>query len=159
MASTNTNVGTFVLEVADSGKALVKAYNKLIAYRKVQDRRLETLSWTFTSTTKYLTELGTTITRYANEFPISDDVIRPVVEPCKIALEKLLLIMSEATASGVWENQGTVAGKTVVAETDPWFLITMGLGGKEEARVFVSLCPSQFQTRISEHWHANYLIS
>jgi hypothetical protein len=82
--------------------------------------------------------LGTTIIKYANEFPVSDKVVRPVVESCKTTLGKLLLLMNEAISPGVWKTEGTVAGQTVATETDPWFLITMGLGGKEAAREFVS---------------------
>jgi hypothetical protein len=130
------NPATFVLEVAETGKSLMKAYTKFITYRKVTDRRLENLYATLSLTTNTLTEIGTNINKYQNDFPIKNEVTRPICETCKTNFDKFLVLIKEGTSSGVWKNDGTLGGEAVAAEIDPWFLITMSLGGRDEAKAF-----------------------
>src|SRR6266487_3301704 len=80
MTTTTDQPGTFVLEIASTGKILVDTFTKFITYRKVKDSRLQDLYATLAVTTTTLTELGNTVNQYENEFRINDDVTRPVCE-------------------------------------------------------------------------------
>lgn len=128
--------GDFVLEVAELGKTLMTAFAKFLAYRKISDHGLENLYSTISISTGALQDLGSALKRYEDVFPVKDSIIRPGVEACKVNFEKLLVLMNEGVGKGVWNNDGTVGGKLVTAEVDPWFLMTLGLGGRPEANAF-----------------------
>ncbi|KAK0124444.1 hypothetical protein ONS95_009400 [Cadophora gregata] len=136
MAATSTHPGDSILAIGETGKSLMAAFTRLITYRKVHDRRLENLYATLSLTTNMLTELGTTINTYESDFRIKDEVTGPICETAKTNLERLLVMVNEGNANGVWKNDGTIGGLTVTAEADPWFLITMALGGREEAKMY-----------------------
>lgn len=102
MAATTDQPGTFVLEIASTGKILVDTFTKFITYRKVKDSRLQDLYATLAVTTTTLMELGNTVNQYENEFRINDDVTRPVCESIKLNFDKLLVMVKEGTQSGVW---------------------------------------------------------
>tara|TARA_R110002060_G_scaffold71215_1_gene79816 strand:- start:370 stop:867 length:498 start_codon:yes stop_codon:yes gene_type:complete len=136
MAATSTHPGDSILAIGETGKTLMASFTKFITYRKVHDRRLENLYATLSLTTNMLTELGTTINTYENDFHIKDEVTRPICETAKINLERLLVMVNEGNANGVWIRDGTIGGVAVTAEIDPWFLITIALGGREEAKMY-----------------------
>ncbi len=134
MAVPSSCSGDFVLDVAKIGQSLMTSFTKFITYRKVQDRRLENLYATLSLTTTTLTELGTTINKYENDFHIKDEAFRPICETAKANLEKFLILINEGICSGVWKNDGTLGGQAFTAEVDPWLLITVSLGGREQAK-------------------------
>lgn len=136
MAATNVHPGDSILAIGETGKALITSFTKFITYRKVHDRRLENLYATLSLTTAMLTELGTTLNKYENDFRIKEEVTGPVCETAKLNLERFLVMVNEGISNGVWKNDGTIGGQTISAEVDPWFMITMALGGREEAKAF-----------------------
>ena len=136
MASASVKPGDFVLEVADTGTSLMNDFTKFLTYRKVSDNSLENLYATISITTSLLRELGATINKYQNDFPIKDDVVKSTVQKCKDNFDRLLVFINEGNSQGIWKNDGTLGGETVTAEVDPWFLITIGIGGWEEAELF-----------------------
>lgn len=136
MVAQSTHPGDFILAIGETGKSLIMAFTKFITYRKVHDRRLENLYATLSLTTNMLTELGTTINLYEHDFRIKDEVTHPICETAKTNLEKLLVMVNEGISKGVWKNDGTIGGQSITAEVDPWFLITMALGGREEAKAY-----------------------
>jgi len=101
MTTTTDQPGTFVLEIASTGKILVDTFTKFITYRKVKDSRLQDLYATLAVTTTTLTELGNTVNQYENEFRINDDVTRPVCESIKLNFDKLLVMVNEGNQNGV----------------------------------------------------------
>ncbi|KAH9222694.1 hypothetical protein DL95DRAFT_518262 [Leptodontidium sp. 2 PMI_412] len=136
MAATNVHPGDSILAIGETGMALITSFTKFITYRKVHDRRLENLYATLSLTTAMLTELGTTLNKYENDFRIKEEVTGPVCETAKLNLERFLVMVNEGISNGVWKNDGTIGGQTISAEVDPWFMITMALGGREEAKAF-----------------------
>jgi len=136
MAAPHDQPGAFALEVAGIGREVVKAFTKCITSRMIQERHMETILATLSITTSILTDLGTTINKHAKDVYINDDVTRPTCETCKESLEKLLVISKEASESGIWMREGTLGGKSVAAEIDPWFLFNVALGGREQAAEF-----------------------
>lgn len=136
MAATNKSPGDLLLTIGQTGKALISSFTKFITYRKVHDRRLENLYATLSLTASVLVELGASINKYHNDFHVKEEVYRPVCETAKSNFELLLRMVQEGNATGVWKNDGTIGGQAVSAETDPWFLITMALGGREEAKLY-----------------------
>ena len=136
MATTISHPGDSILAIGETGKALVTSFTKFITYRKVHDRRLENLYATLSLTTAMLTELGTTLNKYEKDFRVKDEVTVPICETAKVNLERFLVMVNEGISNGVWKNDGTIGGQTISAEVDPWFLITMALGGREEAKLF-----------------------
>ncbi|KAL2074718.1 hypothetical protein VTL71DRAFT_8497 [Oculimacula yallundae] len=136
MAATTAHPGDSILAIAETGKVLITSYTKFITYRKVHDRRLENLYATLSLTTNMLTELGTTLNKYENDFRIKNEVTGPICETAKVNLEKFLVMVNEGISNSAWKSDGTMGGQTITTEIDPWFLITMALGGREEARVF-----------------------
>ncbi|KUJ21071.1 uncharacterized protein LY89DRAFT_424934 [Mollisia scopiformis] len=136
MATPFQRPGDFVLEVAKTGQSLITSFTKFITYRKVQDRRLENLYATFSLTTTTLTELGTTINKYEQDFRIKDEVFHPICQAARYHLERFLVLINEGISSGVWKNDGNLGGQSFTAEADPWLLITVSLGGKEQAKDF-----------------------
>jgi hypothetical protein len=135
MAATMSS-GDFILDVGRIGQSLMTSFTKFITYRKVQDRRLENLYATLSLTTTTLLELGTTINKYKDDFRIKDEAFRPICETAKANLEKFLLLINEGISSGVWKNDGNLGGQAFTAEADPWLLITVSLGGREQAKTF-----------------------
>ncbi len=128
---------SFVLEVAELGKSLMSAYTRFIIYRKVRDPRLEILYATLSITSSMLTDLGTTIKKYENEFNFKDVVTQSICQQCKTNFERLLVMINEGNSNkGIWMNDGTIGGESVTAETDPWLLIMIGLGGEEATKAF-----------------------
>lgn len=137
MAAPNDNPGNFLLEVADIGLKLNETFTTFITYRKVQDRRLENLYATLNITTGCLTELGTTLNKHKDDFHMKEDVTRSVAETCKSNFETLLKLVTEGiTEGGAWKADGTIGGQTITTEVDPWLLITMAVGGREEAKAY-----------------------
>lgn len=136
MAGPNVRPGDFILEVGKIGQSLMASFTKFITYRKVQDRRLENLYATLSLTSTTLVELGTTINKYKDEFRIKDEAFRSICETAKFNLEKFLVLINEGISSGVWKNDGNLGGQSFTAEADPWLLITVSLGGREEANNF-----------------------
>jgi len=136
MATPNDQPGAFALEVAGVGREVVKAFTKCITSRMIQERHMETILATLSITTSILTDLGTTINKHAKDVYINDDVTRPTCETCKENLQKILVISKESTESGIWMREGTLGGKPVAAEIDPWFLFNVALGGREQAAEF-----------------------
>lgn len=138
MAATTGSSGDFVLEVGKVGQSLMESFTKFITYRKVQDRRLENLYATLSLTTTTLIELGQTLNKYENDFRVKDEAFRPICETAKVNLERFLVLINEGLSSGVWKNDGELGGQAFTAEADPWLLITVSLGGREEAKDFWS---------------------
>ncbi|KAH7360761.1 hypothetical protein BKA65DRAFT_534002 [Rhexocercosporidium sp. MPI-PUGE-AT-0058] len=136
MAAASTHPGDSILAIGETGKALITSFTKFITYRKVHDRRLENLYATLSLTTAMLTELGNTLNKYENDFRIKDEITNPICETAKVNLERFLAMVNEGISNGVWKNDGAVGGQTISAEVDPWFLITMALGGRKEAELF-----------------------
>lgn len=136
MSASNGSSGDFILDVGKIGQSLVTSFTKFITYRKVQDRRLENLYATLSLTTTTLLELGTTVNKHENDFRIKDEVFRPICETAKVNLERFLVLINEGISSGVWKNDGNLGGQAFTAEADPWLLITVSLGGKEQAKNF-----------------------
>ena len=134
--TSKTNSGDFVLEVANLGKDVVTSFTKFITSRKVQERHLETILASVSITTSILLDLGTTINQHEKHVNIADEVTRPTCETCRVDFEKLLVLSKEASESGMWIREGTLGGKPVAAEIDPWFLFNIGLGGREKAAEF-----------------------
>lgn len=110
------------------------SFTKFITYRKVQDRRLENLYATLSLTATTLTELGTTINKYENDFRVKEEAFHPLCEVAKANLEKFLVLINEGISSGVWKNDGKLGNQAFTAEVDPWLLITVSLGGREQAK-------------------------
>lgn len=137
MAAPNDNPGNFLLEVADIGLKLNETFTTFITYRKVHDRQLENLYATLNITTGCLTELGTTLNKHKDDFSMKEDVTRSVAETCKSNFETLLTLVTEGiTEGGAWKAAGTIGGQSIAAEVDPWLLITMSVGGREEAKTY-----------------------
>jgi hypothetical protein len=136
MAVSDTRPGDFVLEVANLGQDVVASFTKFITTRKIQERELENILATVSITTSILTDLGSTINKYDNDAYIEDEVTRPTCETCKADFEKLLVISNEAGKRGIWVREGTLGGKPVSAEIDPWFLFNLGLGGPVKSGEF-----------------------
>jgi hypothetical protein len=136
MAAIQEPPNDFILSIARTGRNLITSYTKFIIYRKAADRRLENLYATLSIITSKLEELGSTINLYEKEFHIKDEVTNPVCEKAKVILEKLLVLINEGISPGVWKSDGTIGGGSVAVEVDPWFLITIALGGREKAKEF-----------------------
>ena len=136
MQTTNERSGDFILDVANTGTSLMTAFTKLLTYRKVSDNSLENLYATISITTSVLRDLGDTINKHEKDFPIKDEVTRPITVKCKENFDKLLVFVNEAASQGIWKLDGMLGGQTVTSEVDPWFLITIGIGGWEEADKF-----------------------
>lgn len=136
MGTTNEHPGDFILEVASTGASLMTSFTKFLTYRKVSDNSLENLYATISITTSLLRELGSTINDHEKEFPIKNEITKQTVQNCKDNFDKLLVFINEAVTQGVWKHDGTLGGQTVTSEVDPWFLITIGIGGWEEAEKF-----------------------
>ncbi|KAF8863842.1 hypothetical protein BDZ45DRAFT_90322 [Acephala macrosclerotiorum] len=134
MAAPRSRPGDFVLDVAKVGQILMTSFTKFITYRKVQDRRLENLYATLSLTATTLTELGTTINKYENDFRVKEEAFHPLCEVAKANLEKFLVLINEGISSGVWKNDGKLGNQAFTAEVDPWLLITVSLGGREQAK-------------------------
>lgn len=134
MPATSDHPGDFILDVAKVGQKLMTSFTKFITYRKVQDRRLENLYATLSLTATVLTELGTTINKYENDFRVKDEAFRPLCETAKANLGKFLVLINEGISSGVWKNDGKLGGLAFTTEVDPWLLITVSLGGRELAK-------------------------
>lgn len=129
--------GTFLLEVADIGVELNTAFTKFITYRKVHDRRLENLYATLNISTGALKALGTTFNTHAADFEMKEDVTRRLAEKAKSVFVALLTMINEGNAEGgAWKSEGTINGQTIATEVDPWLLITMAVGGTEDAKDF-----------------------
>lgn len=134
MAAPRSRPGDFVLDVAKVGQILIASFTKFITYRKVQDRRLENLYATLSLTATSLVELGTTINKYENDFRVKEEAFRPLCEIAKANLEQFLVLINEGISSGVWKNDGKLGDQAFTAEVDPWLLITVSLGGREQAK-------------------------
>lgn len=126
----------FVLEVANLGQEVIASFTRFITTRKIQERRLENTLATLSITTSILTDLGTTINKFNKDAYIEDEVTRPTCETCKADFETLLVISNEAGERGIWVREGTLGGKPVSAEIDPWFLFNVGLGGPAQSAEF-----------------------
>jgi hypothetical protein len=136
MATTSERPGDFILEVANTGASLMTSFTKFLTYRKVPDNSLENLYATISITTSLLREFGTTINEYEKEFHVKSDITKQITQKCKENFDRLLVFINEGSSQGIWKNDGTLGGETVTAEVDPWFLITIGIGGWEEAEKF-----------------------
>jgi hypothetical protein len=136
MATASERPGGFILEVANTGASLMTSFTRFLTYRKVPDNNLENLYATISITTTLLREFGSTINEYKKEFPIKPDITKPITQKCKENFDRLLVFVNEGNSQGIWKNDGTLGGETVTAEVDPWFLITIGIGGLEEAEKF-----------------------
>ena len=140
MQTTKEHSGAFILGVADTGTSLMKAFTKLLTYRKVSDNSLENLYATISITTSVLCDLVNTINKHAKDFPVQDEITKPITQKCKENFDKLLVFVNEAVSQGIWKHDGMLGGQNVTSEVDPWFLITIGIGGWEEAeRLWKSL--------------------
>jgi hypothetical protein len=135
MATASEHPGDFILQVAETGASLMASFTKLLTYRKVSDNSLENLYATISITTSLLRELGTAINKYESSI-VKDEITRPISQKCKEHFDKLLVFVNEGISRGMWKHDGTLGGETVTAEVDPWFLITIGIGGWEEAENF-----------------------
>lgn len=136
MATSNPPPGAFVLEVARTGEDVVRSFMKFITTRKIQERRMESILATISITTSMLADLGNLINQYSTDVYIEDDVTRPTCQTCKADFETLLLISNEAGEKGIWLREGTLGGKPVSAEIDPYFLFNVGLGGQVKSAEF-----------------------
>lgn len=136
MAASADHPGDFVLEVANIGTEVVTSFTKFITSRKVQERRMENVLACVSITTSLLLDLGSTINKHEKDVYINDDVTRATCETCKADLKKLLVLSKEASENGMWIREGTLGGKPVAAEIDPWFLFNVGLGGREKSAEF-----------------------
>jgi hypothetical protein len=128
--------GAFVLDVAAIGTEVTTAFTRFVTTRKIQDRRMETIVATLSITTTLLKDIGITVNKYVNDVIVDDDVTRPTCETCKTNFEKLLVIAKEAGEKGIWGREGTLGGKPMTAEIDPYFLFDMSLGGRQESAEF-----------------------
>jgi hypothetical protein len=136
MLTTNEHPGDFILDVASTGTSLMTAFTQFLTYRKVSDSSLENLYATISITTSVLRELGVTINKHEKEFLVKDKITKPITQKCKDNFEKLLVFVNEAVSQGIWKHDGMLGGQSVTSEVDPWFLITIGIGGWEEAEKF-----------------------
>ncbi|KAE9379063.1 hypothetical protein N431DRAFT_397057 [Stipitochalara longipes BDJ] len=136
MHTTNEHPGDFILDVANTGTSLMTAFTKFLTYRKVSDNGLENLYATISITTSVLRELGVTINKHEKEFLVKDEITKSTTQQCKENFDKLLVFVAEADSQGIWKHDGMLGGQTVTSEVDPWFLITIGIGGWEEAEKF-----------------------
>ncbi len=137
MAAQTDTPGAFALEVAELGKSLMSAYTRFIIYRKVGDRRLENLYATLSITSTMFMDLGTTLNKYQNNFNVKDVVTRSICQQGKANFERFFVMINEGNSNkGIWMNDGTIGGQSFTVETDPWLLITMGLGGEGAAKAF-----------------------
>jgi hypothetical protein len=133
MAIAGEHPGDFILQVADTGACLMASFAKFLTYRKLSDKSLDHLYATISITTSFLRELGTTLNKYENGLSIKEGITKPISQKCKDNFNKLLVLVTEGNSQGIWKHDGTLGGETVTAEADPWFLITIGIGGWEEA--------------------------
>jgi hypothetical protein len=123
-------------EVASTGASLMTSFAKLLAYRKVPDNSLENLYATISITSSSLRKLGNTINEHEKDFSVKDEITKPIIWKCKENFDKLLVFVNEAVSQGIWKQDGTIDGITVTSETGLWVLITLGIGGWENAENF-----------------------
>jgi hypothetical protein len=138
MSAPNDQPGAIALEVAALGNEVMASFTKFITSGKIPNHSMENILGHISITTSVLTDLGTTINNHVNVCYISDDVIRPTCESCKTDLTKLLVLFKEASEKGMWEREGTLGGKPVTAEVDPWILIDFALSTTEPSHEFWS---------------------
>jgi hypothetical protein len=159
MASPNPRPGAFLLEVAAIGRELNKSFTTFITYRKVQDRRLENLYATLNITTGTLNDLGTLLNEHESHYRLKEDVTRSVTETCKKNFELLLTMVNEGiTEGGVWKGDGTIGGHTVTTEVDPWLLITLAVGGREEAKAYWKSLDDTRDTLVELNHFVKYMV-